>query len=184
MHPIIWQSLKQNLATSASTGTIFLPVAVHGKTGLQNQDSLPKQPPMFHRFSHFLVMLLLVVSAMAPSGFMPHFGPDGFSIDICSGSTDKKQVIDPDHPDYESLLLIHNLQNPQDDFSENEDKAFQISADCTFAATSMDSLSSDNVDISRLIAQDRERRGPAARETQKSAHGLRPPATGPPASFG
>lgn len=76
--------------------------------------------------SNILLIVSIIYSALIPSGYMPHFDENGFSINICEGGSFGKKIIDRDHPNYETMRIIHDLQNPSDDE--------QIQNDCAFTA--------------------------------------------------
>lgn len=78
---------------------------------------------------HALALLALLVSALAPQGFMPTRTTDGIAIKLCSGHADSKLVITPDHPDFDLLTLVYG----QKDESAPAPAPEQSSHACAFA---------------------------------------------------
>lgn len=56
---------------------------------------------------HLLALLALIVSTLAPSGFMPAQTSGGFAIELCSGHANNLLTIAPDDPDYALLKLVY-----------------------------------------------------------------------------
>jgi len=54
-----------------------------------------------------LALLAILLTALAPQGFMPDQSADGFSIKLCSGHADGKLAITPDHPDFDLLAMVY-----------------------------------------------------------------------------
>lgn len=62
-----------------------------------------KTKSAFHAFA----LLSLLVSALAPQGFMPTRTAGGFAIKLCSGHANNLLTISPDDPDYALLKLVY-----------------------------------------------------------------------------
>ena len=133
-----------------------------------------KTKPAFHTFA----LLALIISALAPQGFMPTQTAEGFAIRLCSGHANNLLTIAPDDPDYALLKLVHGgKQNDAPDPSSRQD----ISA-CAFAFGSAFGPASEAPVLSLPALQ------PIAHQaSEPSRFALRnrintPPATGPPVS--
>ncbi|NRD89292.1 hypothetical protein C8024_07315 [Sphingopyxis sp. BSNA05] len=66
-----------------------------------------KTNPAIHAFA----LLAMLLSTLAPQGFMPAHSASGFAIKLCSGHPDSKLVITRDNPDYDLLTLIYGQQD-------------------------------------------------------------------------
>jgi len=121
-----------------------------------------------------LALLAILISALAPSGFMPTQTASGFAIKLCSGHANSQLTISPDDPDYALLKLVYGPG--QDDMPEPESRKDT----CTFAFGSAFGPASEGPALSLPILQ------PAAHEPAEPRHfAIRnriniPPATGPP----
>lgn len=122
-----------------------------------------------------LTVLALLFSALAPQGFMPSQTANGFSIELCSGHTNKTLAITPGHPDYALLAMVYGGPERQDAPEPQADNSF-----CTYAAASGASLLASAPTIARtnVVAARYE---PAARRHSTVRNRINiPPATGPP----
>lgn len=121
-------------------------------------------------------LLALIISALAPSGFMPSQSADGFAIKLCSGHADSRLTIAPDDPDYALLKLVYGQQ--QDDTPEPKPR--NDTSACAFAFGSAFGPASAAPALSLPTLQ------PVAHEPSEPRHfAIRnriniPPATGPP----
>ena len=86
---------------------------------------LAKTCPAIHAFT----LLALIISALAPQGFMPAQTAEGFAIKLCSGHANNLLTIAPDDPDYALLKLVYG--DKQDETPEPASK--QDSPICAFA---------------------------------------------------
>jgi hypothetical protein len=132
--------------------------------------------PITNPTSYLVALFALIVSALAPSGFMPTQTEQGFAIKLCSGHADSKLAITPDHPDYATLALIYGQQDEPVPESEPEASAQA----CAFSGGASIGLASSAPDLEiRTLA-------PAIHEpSEPRRFALRnriniPPATGPP----
>tara|TARA_R110000824_G_scaffold18426_9_gene73051 strand:+ start:743 stop:1189 length:447 start_codon:yes stop_codon:yes gene_type:complete len=131
-----------------------------------------KTNPAIHAFA----LLAILVSALAPQGFMPTHTASGFAIKLCSGHADSKLVIAPDNPDYDLLALVYGQQ----DESAPEPEPEQSSPACAFAFGSAFGPASEAPVLALSTLQ------PATHEpSEPRRFALRnriniPPATGPP----
>ncbi|MEH6663121.1 MAG: hypothetical protein V7679_15855 [Parasphingorhabdus sp.] len=131
-----------------------------------------KSNPAVHAFA----LLAMLVSALAPQGFMPTQTAGGFAIELCSGHPDSKLVITPDNPDYELLALVYGAQ----DDNQPDENPEPSSPPCAFASGASVGLASatPTINMTALV--------PVAHEpSQPRRFALRnrinvPPATGPP----
>ncbi|MEO9634791.1 MAG: hypothetical protein ABJF89_13595 [Parasphingorhabdus sp.] len=127
---------------------------------------------------HALALIALLVSALAPQGFMPTQTTSGFAIKLCSGHAESKIAISPDNPDFELLALIYGQQHESDPQTESEPS----SAACAFAGGASVGLTSSAPDFKFPVL------APAMHEpAELRRFALRnriniPPATGPPAA--
>lgn len=127
-----------------------------------------------------LALLALFLSALAPHGFMPGWGEDGFRIEICA-ETARSIAIGPDDPAYAALAEIYGHSDPSGDHGGGND-ASGTTAPCAFAggSASFDAPPARPVIAALSIPQ------PLAPETlptllRQRFHAPGPPATGPPA---
>tara|TARA_R110002124_G_scaffold129145_1_gene290284 strand:+ start:838 stop:1284 length:447 start_codon:yes stop_codon:yes gene_type:complete len=133
-----------------------------------------KTKSAFHAFT----LLALLVSALAPQGFMPTQTADGFAIKLCSGHANNLLTIAPDDPDYALLKLVYG--DKQDETPEPVSK--QDTSACAFAFGSAFGPAAEPPVLSLPALQ------PATHEpSEPRRFALRnriniPPATGPPAT--
>lgn len=120
-----------------------------------------------------LTVLALLLSALAPQGFMPKYAADGFSIELCSGHANNK-LATPDHPDYAMLALVYGGQE-QPDIPNSETG----SSVCTYAASSGVSLISATPAIALTDQVMAETQRHFAVRNRLNI----PPATGPPVTI-
>ena len=125
---------------------------------------------------HAMALLAILISTLAPSGFMPTQSADGFAIKLCSGHANSQLTISPDDPDYALLKLVYGQQ--QNDTPEPESR--KDTSACAFALGSAFGPASEAPALSLTTLQ------PAAHEPSEPRHfAIRnriniPPATGPP----
>lgn len=134
-----------------------------------------KTRPAIHAFA----LLAILVSALAPQGFMPTRSASGFAIELCSGHPGSKLVVAPDNPDFELLSLVYGQPDDQSPNPETEESP----SACAFAGGASVGLASTapDLDISALAPAI-----PAPSEPRRFALRNRiniPPATGPPVSI-
>jgi len=128
---------------------------------------------------HALALLALLVSALAPQGFMPTQTAEGFAIRLCSGHANNLLTIAPDDPDYALLKLVYG--DKQNDTHEPASPASrQDTSVCAFAFASAFGPAAEAPVLSLTALQ------PATHEpSEPRRFALRnriniPPATGPP----
>ena len=125
---------------------------------------------------HALALLALIISALAPQGFMPTRTADGFAIKLCSGHANNLLTIAPDDPHYALLKLVYG--GKQDETPEPASR--QDMAACAFAFGSAFGPAAEAPLLSLPALQ------PATHEpSEPRRFALRnriniPPATGPP----
>lgn len=131
-----------------------------------------KTNPAIHAFA----LLALLLSALAPQGFMPSRTASGFAIELCSGHPGSKLVVTPDNPDFELLSLVYGQTDDQTPNPEPE----QSHAACAFAGGASVGLASTAPDanITALAAASHEPYEPR-RFALRNRINI-PPATGPP----
>lgn len=126
-----------------------------------------------------LALFALIISALAPQGFMPTHTASGFAIKLCSGHPDSKLLIRPDNPDFALLTLVYGQQ----DDSAPEPEPEQSSPACAFAGgTSLGLMSSaPQFEISALAPASHEPSEPRRFALRNRINV--PPATGPPVTI-
>ncbi|WP_109357342.1 hypothetical protein [Sphingorhabdus sp. EL138] len=122
-----------------------------------------------------LTVVALLLSALAPQGFMPKYSTDGFSIELCSGHANNKLAITPDHPDYAMLAMVYD--GPEKPDTPNSETGNSV---CTYAASSGAGL----ISAASAITLSDHVMAPHVPEAQRH-FAVRnriniPPATGPP----
>ncbi|WP_108812638.1 DUF2946 family protein [Sphingorhabdus sp. Alg231-15] len=135
----------------------------------------PQKPLRGKLLSITLAVFALLLSALAPQGFMPSQTADGFSIELCSGHGISKLAITPDHPDYAMLAMVYG--GPDQPESPNSETGSSV---CGYAASSGASL----ISTPPTIAINDQVMAPHVPEVQRH-FAVRnriniPPATGPP----
>lgn len=138
-------------------------------------SDLPLRPLQGNFVALTLTVLALLFSAVAPQGFMPSQTVNGFSIELCSGHTNKTLAITPGHPDYALLVMVYGGTEQQDAPEPQADSSV-----CTYAAASGASLltSDPTVALFNAIVAPHEPDAPR-RFTVRNRINI-PPATGPP----
>lgn len=128
------------------------------------------------------LLVALMFGALAPQGFMPRFGPDGLTIELCSGVGNAKATIertDPRFADYLKLQAASTGEPSSDhDDGSNDDGSMPP---CAFASVGMPALEAGAPGLpSALVVRDVP---PALHHALLRArhHAGTPPATGPPA---
>jgi hypothetical protein len=123
-----------------------------------------------------LALFALIISTLAPQGFMPTQTADGFAIKLCSGHADSKLVVTPDNPDFDLLSLVYGQQ----DESAPEPEPEQSTPACAFAGGTSLGLASSapEIAISTLAPATHEPSEPR-RFALRNRINI-PPATGPP----
>ena len=131
-----------------------------------------KTKSAFHAFT----LLALLVSALAPQGFMPTQTADGFAIKLCSGHANNLLTIAPDDPDYALLKLVYG--DKQDETPEPVSK--QDTSACAFAFGSAFGPEPPVLSLPALQPATHEPSEPR-RFALRNRINI-PPATGPPAT--
>ena len=123
-----------------------------------------------------LALFALIISTLAPQGFMPTQTADGFAIKLCSGHADSKLVVTPDNPDFGLLSLVYGQQ----DESAPEPEQEQSPPACAFAGGTGVGLASSapEIAISPLAPATHEPSEPRRFALRNRINV--PPATGPP----
>lgn len=130
---------------------------------------------------HALPVLLLAMlfGALAPRGFMPHFGPQGLTIELCSGLGNKAATIARDDPRYQDYLKLAAARSGAQDHDQDDD-ADNPMPPCAFAGMAMLAIPVDAVIVPQMLAATDI--PPALHHQLRRArhHAATPPATGPP----
>lgn len=126
------------------------------------------------------LLLAMLFGAFAPRGFMPHLGPDGLTIELCSGLGNKAATIARDDPRYQDYARLAAARADQqtDDQGSDEDNPIPP---CAFAGIAMLAVPADPVIVPEIAAAGEV--PPALHHQLQRArhHAATPPATGPPA---
>lgn len=129
------------------------------------------------RIPHLFAFLALLLSTLAPAGFMPTQTANGFSIELCSGHKGNKLAITPEHPDYALLAMIYG-----DGEESGESEPQSETPLCDFAAGSAAGLTSDAPDIAANAMVPALHVPAQAKRFAVRNRINNPPATGPPVS--
>lgn len=126
------------------------------------------------------LLIALMFGALAPQGFMPRFGPDGLTIELCSGVGNTTATIARDDPRYADYLALQTARTgePTQDHDRSEDGSMPP---CAFASLAMLAVDADPVALPPLLFA---REIPPALHyalLRARHHAGTPPATGPPA---
>ncbi len=125
------------------------------------------------------LLLAMLFGALAPQGFMPHLGPQGLTIELCSGLGNKAATVARDDARYQDYLKLAVARGdvPDQDGSDDADNPMPP---CAFAGLATLAMPSNGVTVPHIImAQDVP---PALHHSLLRArhHAATPPATGPP----
>jgi hypothetical protein len=124
-----------------------------------------------------LMLLCIMASALAPRGFMPSAGPDGFRLELCASGLDTASLAaDADNPTAAALLKALKQAEKQRHGSEKADG----SSACPFAGTGLADLPVLTMPQAPLASAVHAQPLPMGRIILARHHAARPPATGPP----
>lgn len=125
------------------------------------------------------LLVAMLLGALAPQGFMPRFGPDGLTIELCSGIGNKAATIARDDPRYQDYLKLAaaGTGEPLHDQGDDSDNPMPP---CAFAGLAMLAVPVDPVIVPPMPATSQV--PPALHHSLLRArhHAATPPATGPP----
>ena len=125
------------------------------------------------------VLLAMLFGALAPQGFMPHLGPQGLTIELCSGLGNKAATVSRDDPRYQDYLKLAAARGDVAD-DQPDDEPDNPVPPCAFAGLATLAMPAEPVTVAQMItAQDVP---PALHHSLLRArhHAATPPATGPP----
>ncbi len=125
------------------------------------------------------VLLAMLFGALAPQGFMPHLGPQGLTIELCSGLGNKAATVLRDDPRYQDYLKLAAARGDAAD-DQPDDEPDNPVPPCAFAGLATLAMPAEPVTVAQMItAQDVP---PALHHSLLRArhHAATPPATGPP----
>lgn len=125
------------------------------------------------------VLLAMLFGALAPQGFMPHLGPQGLTIELCSGLGNKAATVSRDDPRYQDYLKLAAARGDAAD-DQSDDEPDNPVPPCAFAGLATLAMPAEPVAVAQMItAQDVP---PALHYSLLRArhHAATPPATGPP----
>ena len=130
---------------------------------------------------HALPVLLLAMlfGAFAPRGFMPHFGPAGLTIELCSGLGNKAATISVDDPRYQDYQKLAAARSGQQDHDQGDD-ADNPMPPCAFAGMAMLAIPVDAVTLPPMPAITAITPALHHQLLRARHHAATPPATGPP----
>jgi hypothetical protein len=125
------------------------------------------------------VMLAMLFGVLAPQGFMPHLGPNGLTIELCSGLGNSQTTVSRDDPRYLDYLKLAAARGDTVDHDSGDD-ADNPMPPCAFAGLATLAMPADPVTLPQMIAV---RDVPPAlhHSLLRARHrAATPPATGPP----
>lgn len=125
------------------------------------------------------LLLAMLFGAFAPRGFMPHFGPEGLTIELCSGLGNKAATIARDDPRYQDYLKLAAARSGEQDHDQGDD-ADNPMPPCAFAGMAMLAVPVDAVIVPQMAAADQVPPALHHQLLRARHHAATPPATGPP----
>lgn len=130
---------------------------------------------------HALPVLLLAMlfGALAPRGFMPHFGPQGLTIELCSGLGNKAATVSRDDPRYKDYLKLAAARSGPQDHDQGDDPDNPMPP-CAFAGIAMLAVPTDAVIVPQRVAVAQVPSALHHQLLRARHHAATPPATGPP----
>lgn len=131
------------------------------------------------RYALPVLLLAMLCGALAPRGFMPHFGPQGLTIELCSGLGNKAATIARDDPRYQDYAKLAAARAGQQDDHQRDD-ADNPMPPCAFAGMAMLALPVDAVIVPPMLAVTAIPPALHHQLLRARHHSATPPATGPP----
>lgn len=131
------------------------------------------------RYALPVLLLAMLFGALAPRGFMPHFGPQGLTIELCSGLGNKAATIARDDPRYQDYARLAAAKAGQKDHDQGDD-ADNPMPPCAFAGMAMLALPVDAVIVPPMLAVTAIPPALHHQLLRARHHAATPPATGPP----
>lgn len=101
------------------------------------------------------VMLAMLFGALAPKGFMPQFGPDGLTIELCSGLGNKSTTIARDDPRYRDYLQLAAARGDSVDHDSGNDGDNPMPS-CAFAGLATLAMPADPVTVPQPVRADQQ----------------------------
>lgn len=125
------------------------------------------------------LLVAMLFGALAPQGFMPRFGPNGLTIELCSGLGNKAATIARDDPRYLDYLKLAAASSDAVDPDSSTDDDNPMPP-CAFAGLATMALPHDPIPLPQMVAV--RDVPPALHHSLLRArhHAATPPATGPP----
>lgn len=125
------------------------------------------------------LLVALLFGALAPQGFMPRFGPQGLTIELCSGLGNKTATIARDDPRYQDYAMLAAASSDASDHDSGGGDDNPVPP-CAFAGLVTLALPDDPVTLPQMVAHCDV--PPALHHSLLRArhHAATPPATGPP----
>lgn len=132
---------------------------------------------LVHRILPVLLVAMLC-GALAPQGFMPKFGPNGLTIELCSGLGNTAATIARDDPRYQDYLKLAAARGDQADHDPGDGD--NPMPPCAFAGMAALAMPADALALPAMMAS--RDVPPALHHSLLRArhHAATPPATGPP----
>ncbi|WOE74391.1 hypothetical protein [Alterisphingorhabdus coralli] len=125
-----------------------------------------------------LAVFAMLVSALAPAGFMPSWGENGFVISICSPGAAATATITADDPIYAKIAELERRM--KSDAPDNDNTHEEAMPDCAFAGAGALALIGDDwpnlTTIFPKVLHSAGRKNLSAFLSET----LLPPSTGPP----
>lgn len=125
------------------------------------------------------VLLALLIGAFAPQGFMPHLGPQGLTIELCSGLGNKTSTItrdDPRYDDYRKLAAAAAGENADDQGDDTDNPI----PPCAFAGIATLAIPVNAIVVPQIVATSQPAPALHHRLLRARHRAATPPATGPP----
>lgn len=127
-----------------------------------------------------VLLLAMLFGALAPRGFMPHFGPEGLTIELCSGLGNKAATIARDDPRFADYAKLAAAKAGKADHGEGSDDDNPMPP-CAFAGIAMLAVPVDPVIVPQIVAATIVPPALHHQLLRARHHAATPPATGPPA---
>ena len=127
-----------------------------------------------------VLLLAMLFGALAPRGFMPHLGPDGLTIELCSGLGNKAATIARDDPRFADYAKLAAARAGQADHDQGSDEDNPMPP-CAFAGIALLAVPTDPVQVPQIVAGTAVPPALHHQLLRARHHAATPPATGPPA---
>ena len=127
-----------------------------------------------------VLLLAMLFGALAPRGFMPHFGPNGLTIELCSGLGNKATTISRDDPRYQDYARLAAARAGQQPDHSGDDDADNPMPPCAFAGLGLLAVPVDAIVVPDMVTTAAVPPALHHQLLRARHHAATPPATGPP----